>query len=429
MPTFGSPRAIAQTGRDSLGSIGGMDVTPAYLRDAEIRQQFRGYDQDDVDRLLEQAAAALDEALTKLAEAQERAERAERRLIDEASADELRGALIMAQRAAEATTREATAEAARLIAEAEQQAAGAAAAAKRSAEMDVAALEARAAALDEEITERQQRELGDLASQRRDLQADVDRLAAFVASYRQRLRDELAEQLAWIENPNRVEHLAAPLLRAPEPASPAPSPAPPVAPPPTELLEAVVVDLEDEGSETELAGSEAELVPDAPIELVRPAEPRWADDDDLEDKDGDEVTGEHQALDVAQEADPAELELEPAEGPATATEPAAGQAEDPGPSGAPLPTEEPPTEEPPAGEDPTVSVAGAPARDGDEGDDEEEGWLAAAAESDPFLAELRRAVTDDEPLGPRNEDEPSLDLTGHDSRLAPSARFRRRRRR
>lgn len=67
------------------------------------------------------------------------------------------------------------------------------------------------------------------------------------------------------------------------------------------------------------------------------------------------------------------------------------------------------------------------------------GALAAAAVGDPYLAELQRAFTDDEPLGPRDH-RPHGDATGggdHDRvergvsglDLAPASVFRRRKRR
>jgi len=69
---------------------------------------------------------------------------------------------------------------------------------------------------------------------------------------------------------------------------------------------------------------------------------------------------------------------------------------------------------------------------------DEDAWKSfasqAAEEDDPFLAELRRAVTDPEPLGPRDhvvrqEGESEEDVELYDQDLAPSTRFRLRRRR
>ena len=38
-----------------------MDVTPRELRDIEIREAFRGYHRDEVDELLERAAATIED--------------------------------------------------------------------------------------------------------------------------------------------------------------------------------------------------------------------------------------------------------------------------------------------------------------------------------------------------------------------------------
>jgi cell division initiation protein len=55
--------------------------------------------------------------------------------------------------------------------------------------------------------------------------------------------------------------------------------------------------------------------------------------------------------------------------------------------------------------------------------------VSASMESDPFLAELRRAVEDDEPLGPRDDDEVWAESGPlFDQDITASGRFRRRRR-
>ena len=52
----------------------------------------------------------------------------------------------------------------------------------------------------------------------------------------------------------------------------------------------------------------------------------------------------------------------------------------------------------------------------DDGDDD----LEDVDEShDPFMAELRRAVTDEEPLGPRDDDAKSFATSNRRPRLAP----------
>ncbi len=371
-----------------------MDVTPSYLRDAEIRERFRGYDQDDVDQLLEQAAFALEQIELKVRDAQERAERAERRLVDQVSDDEVRRTLILAQRTAEATTREAEAEAAVVIADAEA----------RSAEM-VAAAEQRIAALEAEIVERHNRELGDLAAQRAALQADVDGLSAFVTSYRRRLRDELSDQIAWLDDPARVEQLSSPPMRAPEPtlalaAVDVPAPVDDDTDDNDESEDADAAPVSEGDRGLDVGADRLAVVPDVAYD----AEPRWSDDDDL--PQAEETTGQQAALVLDDEAGDDEADDD---GPAPVVDL--------------LEREEPETSHPDE-----VDVDASLDGDEDEADDSA-GWLEAAAETDPFLAELRRAVTDEEPLGPRDDDDPPLDLTGLDNRGAPSARFRRRRRR
>ena len=44
----------------ALTAMASMDVTPQELRDIEIREAWRGYHRDDVDELLERAAATIE---------------------------------------------------------------------------------------------------------------------------------------------------------------------------------------------------------------------------------------------------------------------------------------------------------------------------------------------------------------------------------
>lgn len=73
----------------------------------------------------------------------------------------------------------------------------------------------------------------------------------------------------------------------------------------------------------------------------------------------------------------------------------------------------PPADDSPPGE--RAAAAGVPASgDGTDGDGVDAGPAASAQDDDPFLAELRRAVTDDQPLGPRDED-PDAPNSGEES--------------
>lgn len=95
-----------------------MELTPSFLLDeVEFRETFRGYDRNQVDSFLEELAAALGGLQNRIAAAEERARAAERRIGDAGSGQPAR-TLLLAQRAADATLREAREEAARLVREA-----------------------------------------------------------------------------------------------------------------------------------------------------------------------------------------------------------------------------------------------------------------------------------------------------------------------
>ena len=49
-----------------------MEITPRELRDVEIREAFRGYSRDEVNELLERAAATLDAANERVQQMSER---------------------------------------------------------------------------------------------------------------------------------------------------------------------------------------------------------------------------------------------------------------------------------------------------------------------------------------------------------------------
>jgi DivIVA domain-containing protein len=52
--------ASAGTASLALTPMASMDVSPQELRDVEIREAWRGYHRDDVDELLERAAATIE---------------------------------------------------------------------------------------------------------------------------------------------------------------------------------------------------------------------------------------------------------------------------------------------------------------------------------------------------------------------------------
>ncbi len=322
-----------------------MDVSPKLLREVEFREQWRGYNPDEVDDFLERLAVALGQLQDQLRDAVDRANRAERRVI-EGSGDEgeLRRTLVLAQRTADAALEEARQEAAVVSAEAEAHAADVRRAADEVAAAVVGEAEGRVAS-----------ELAPLLAQRDALEGDVEALRGWAAEIRARMVDELRQQLAWLE-----------------------------------------------GGESALPEPPDVLA----MELPAPSEPPERSDHALDDQPGGEVL-----VDDAPDT--------------------RGSAfDDAGSWGEPV------------GDD----TGGIAAHDADatglydalaEDDDGEGGALAAAAVDDPFLAELRRAVTDDEPLGPRERSydehddeagEGDADGEDPDDDLSSSV-FRRRRRR
>jgi DivIVA domain-containing protein len=284
-----------------------MDLSPQLLRDVEFREQWRGYNPDEVDEFLERLATAVEELQGRLAETTERAERAERRVLDSASDDELRRTLVIAQRTADATLAEADAEAERRLADVD----------RRVKEADAAA-EARA-----------RHELSELSVRRAALEADVRALGAYVDEQRIFLASRLREQVTWLEGKGHLQLPSPPELRG---EAVAPEPPPPEAAPALEPTAAMdVAELrEDEGQHDE----------DPVIALG---------------------TGREAPVDV---------------------------------------------------------------REAPEGN----GALAAAAADDPFLAELRRAVSDEAPLGPRELEGPD-ELDDIEMADSGGGRFRRRKRR
>jgi cell division initiation protein len=284
-----------------------MDLSPQLLRDVEFREQWRGYNPDEVDEFLERLATAVEELQGRLAETTERAERAERRVLDSASDDELRRTLVIAQRTADATLAEADAEAERRLADVD----------RRVKEADAEA-EARA-----------RHELSELSVRRAALEADVRALGAYVDEQRIFLASRLREQVTWLEGKGHLQLPSPPELRgeavAPEPPAPEAAPA---------------------------------LEPTAAMDVAELPEGEGQHDEDPVIALG---TGREAPVDV---------------------------------------------------------------RDAPEGN----GALAAAAADDPFLAELRRAVSDEAPLGPRELEGPD-ELDDIEMADSGGGRFRRRKRR
>ncbi len=361
-------------------------ISPQRLREVRFAEQWRGYRTEEVDEFVEQVADAFDVLAARLHDASERAARAEARLLERDPEDDLSRTLVLAQRTADAALREAEVESARLLADSEERA--------RTIMADV---EGRAARLDAEIHARAEAELQGLAEHRRALEGEVELLASYVDQERERLADDLRQRLAWLEDSDHldpgwlVHHLSPrPVDVAsgsrPEAGGPAgPAPPDPGAPfgtaadDPVALAEAAPA----VAVPTEVApGAEPDIV--APVSMVEASAPDPVADDP------------------------------PAPGEMASSRPGLEDEGSPGPDGPLLPGGAVDGLGPES-----TTVAQAERQRGE-----------PAGDDDPFIAELRRAVDDPEPLGPRDPTgEWEGDRINRDRSSTSSGRFRRRRQR
>jgi DivIVA domain-containing protein len=209
-----------------------MDVTPRELRDIDIREGFRGYNRDDVDELLERAAAtieALNERVRRLTEQVSSAESAPAASTAGGSRETeemLHRTLLLAQRAADEAVAEAQFKARQILDDAESKARAQLSEAESSARRQV---EGERRRLESEVLE--------LASRREALLADVDGLERFESEYRQRLRRALEADLETLAGKDPAAPSARPpihdvdLPQAEAASSPTVPPVPPAAAP------------------------------------------------------------------------------------------------------------------------------------------------------------------------------------------------------
>ncbi len=172
-----------------------MDVTPQLLTEVEFRQSLRGYDPDEVDRFLEQVAAAVAKLQGRLSEALHRADAAERSSGSRASAaggaevstETITRTLVLAQRTADETVAEANAEAVeiRRAARAEIEGLEEELSGRRAAMHEV--LEAEAHKMAEQTTSRLADEINQLELRRDELHAAIAGLQPQLDVHRNRL--------------------------------------------------------------------------------------------------------------------------------------------------------------------------------------------------------------------------------------------------
>ncbi|MGZ6979658.1 MAG: DivIVA domain-containing protein [Acidimicrobiia bacterium] len=207
-----------------------MDVTPRELRDIDIREGFRGYNRDDVDELLERAAAtieALNERIRRLTEQVSAVEGQQGQTRE--TEDMLHRTLLLAQRAADEAVAEAQFKARQILDDAESKARAQLAEAESSARRQVDTERRR---LESEVLE--------LGSRREALLADVDGLERFESEYRARLRRALETDLESLAGQGPVAPSARPPIHevdlpAPTASNATPSsplPVPPLVSPP-----------------------------------------------------------------------------------------------------------------------------------------------------------------------------------------------------
>ncbi|MGH9039718.1 MAG: DivIVA domain-containing protein [Acidimicrobiia bacterium] len=166
-----------------------MDVTPHDLRNAELREAFRGYRPDEVEELLERAAVTLERMHERARLLQERIGQVEQEASNGREMESvLRQTLLLAQRTADETLTTAHEKARQLVEEAED----AALAMTTEAEEQSRTLgEAQRAKYEAIVSE--------LSSRRDMLTTDIDALERVQADYRGRLRAVLERELDELE--------------------------------------------------------------------------------------------------------------------------------------------------------------------------------------------------------------------------------------
>jgi len=180
---------IASPAGDHAVSMALMDVTPRELREIDFRTEWKGYHRDDVDDLLERAAATIEAQNERVRQVTERAdalqlETAQAEPASRETEDMLRRTLVLAQRTADEAVAEAQAEARRITDEADTH-----------ARRVVSEAEANARRVAEGERQRLEAEVLDLGARREALLADVEQLERFANDYRARLRSAIERDL------------------------------------------------------------------------------------------------------------------------------------------------------------------------------------------------------------------------------------------
>jgi len=372
-----------------------MEITPRKLRDVEIREAFRGYSRDEVNELLERAAATLDAANERVQQMSERLSTVQSETgHTRETEDILHRTLLLAQRAADEAVNEAGAKARQMVDDAEIQ-----------SRRVIADAEADARRRGESERRRLEEEVLDLATRRDALLADVEALTRFEADYRDRMVRALEADLTAL----RSRPPASPGTR-PEPSDvqlPTPAAAAPVSTP-VPAVPAEAFTRRDLGTPPPSAPSEPVAQP-AAYSAPAPAAP--------------EPFAPQPSMSPAGQAAspyPEPASADPAFGGTAHGTDASTQAVDVQAlferSGASAAASASATTAAPTATAAPEPVAG-------------EGLEAEVLDDDAFFATLREAVHDDTPLGPRDQDETGEHsfFDGEDERAGFRDVFRRRR--
>lgn len=381
-----------------------MDLTPKLIEEAEFRETRKGYDRDQVDDFLEEAAASVAKLLSELAEARQRAAAAEAKLAAagrgappataapagpdpkalEDNTEELKRTLVLAQRTADAAIREARAEASRLQGEAQEKSSRQVAEAEARAQQTVLDADQEAERRRTEAQGRLISEIQTLEATREQLRTDANLIERHVEEQRQQLRTALQELQRLLDDPEGLRLAPAPPHRdvpLPDFVGTPTADAPPAEGAPAAAAAPAPEPATDGGSQT------GQPLP--PTEHV-PAAAASAAPDRTEDQE------------PAVAGSPVYRSLRGDSEAAARDEPADETADE---------TEGPAVEDTP----PTQAVP----------------QLVGDADEDAFLAELRKAMTDSEPLGPRDtaatSATPAVDRRGPDGGARSRPRFGRRR--
>ena len=211
-----------------------MEITPRELRDIEIHSEMRGYSRDEVNDLLERAAASIEASNQRVTQLQDRLTSAQSEATrTRETEDILHRTLLLAQRAADEAVAEATAKSRQMLDEAEM-----------TSRRLVAESETEARRKGDAERRRLEEEIVELAGRRDTLLADVEALTRFEAEYRERMVRTLETDLSALKT-----RTAAPATK--------PEPSDVEIPTPTTAAASPVEAPTPDGAEPESSGADA----------------------------------------------------------------------------------------------------------------------------------------------------------------------------